>query len=132
MNLSDQSAAVLAELLAEQRETNRLLSALLDRIASPITKAVRREDRQVLALLPRIASSFGDLVFTTRDLWRHAEREDPELRMALQEVFQRLDKQTARKAGSVFRRLAGCPFGGFVLERVASTRDGALWMVTRE
>jgi hypothetical protein len=132
VNLSEQSASVLTRLLAEQRETNRLLSLLLDRIASPITKAVRLEDRQVLELLPRISNSLGEVVITVGDLWRHAEREDPELCLALKAVFRQLDKQAARRAGFALRRLAGCSFGGFVLERVGLTRAGALWMVRRE
>lgn len=85
---------------------------------APTAARLRPEDRDLLGLLPHIAQSYAPaLVFTVRDLWLHA-REDADLRRELEAVFGQLDEQSARRAGLIFRRLAGRCGDGY---RIVST-----------
>lgn len=129
MNLSDHSAGVLCELLAEAKRQTALLEAIAERIASPQARALRRGDRDRLGrMLPVIAGIYGDAEFETwevLDLSRQASAEGRNLHLAL-------GKLSAHKLGMLFRRAARARVhvGGIRVERAGRGADGARWRLS--
>jgi hypothetical protein len=77
-------------------------------------------DKLVHALVDAVAGT----VFSSCDVWRHAQLASPALRRALETMSIR----NARQLGKWLQQLQGRDVGGLVLERIGDDYLGAVWM----
>jgi hypothetical protein len=108
---------LLRELLAGQREIIARLSTVSDRQQVPPSSLSRDDRKLLMRLLPAIGGALGSEVFTSRDLACHAAP-----RLVLR-------GRSAKSIGKLLARADGRPIEGWIVERVGSEINVALWRV---
>lgn len=94
--------------------------------------ALSGADRAALTiLLPAIADAFGDLHFTTRELFRYANAKDDILMAEIARACGPVTTGTVRRLGKLLTRAAGFALDDLRVVRVGDERDGAVWSVVR-
>jgi hypothetical protein len=117
--------AALGDIIAEQRETNRLLCALLDRGTS--RPALRRGDMQALRrLLPVLGDQFAGVRFSCWEVTDAAEADAGIAGKNLKLALRGLD---ARALGRLFERAVNRNVNGLTIERDGRDGNGVLWRV---
>ncbi len=131
----------LRDVRPEHVETHRLLALVLAKLDAieqrldaregPADAPLSRVDRHLhAAIAPEVSAAVGDSVWTVRELFDHAGQRDPDLRGALDAAIG-LDDGAGRRLGRFLARVAGFAIEGFTVARIAETRDGATWRITR-
>ena len=102
-------AALLRELIIEQKQTNELIRRLLDRSHGP---RLSPADRAALSeLLPAVASRYGSGAFRAAEVCDLARLDPAEL-------------------GRLLRRARGVDVDGLIVQRCGTEAGVALWQLT--
>jgi hypothetical protein len=112
-----------AELCALRLEVQRVTQCGPHGPPRPLAPA----DSELLGALLPVMAEFAppSLMWTAGEIFAQADEPDAGcLRTALAQIG------SARALGKLLRRAVGVPIGGFVVERIADCRDGALWRVS--